>query len=1465
MAESTLALTQSDLYKAVSQRLGWGYSDELPDADEQAVVNACVRDGLLRAYYPLLKKDESVYGWSFLRPTATLSLSSGTQAYDLPDGCDGHVYKMALTTGVQSFPIRFINPLDLLQLKARENAANATPVYAAIRPKTTSGSTTVGQRWEVLFYPTPNATITASYTYSISPDAPGIGVYTLGGPAFGQVILAACLARAEEVAADGTSDRDTFQMVLAAAVERDRLIWQETERQWQAVAPVFGTWSWLLRESAGAMFNVWNLNLLAHDERMQIESIVERAIQNVYYPPVEGGHRWSFLNPTATLALSNGTAAYDLPSGFSGLRGSMVLTVGSTKTRVQEIDENDLVSLQSVEAAANAMPRYVAIRPKTTTGSAVQGYEAVFYPIPNGSFTASYRYDLTPATPSTSNEYLYGPPFMANLFRQACIAELEQVKQSGDGEQTRFKQHLDRAIEADRRIREPDGSPWSMTEPTFGTWSWLRREVSMAMLGRGNTNLLTHSESGRIDNVVRLGLQRVYHPDPVEGDSESHLWTFLNPTATLALSSGTAAYDLPADFRAMTGPMVATSGSGPVCLEVISEEQIRIAQTVEAPANAPPKYVAIRPKAAAGTSQQVFEAVFYPTPNGSFTITYRYARVPASPSTSAEYPYGAPHLAGLFRRACLLEAGVETDREAFAADLRRMILADRKTIETESKLWSITEPTYGTFDWYKRYVAGELYGIWSLAFLSHTKIREVELIVNRGIRHFYTAATGDEPHSWSFLRPEATLALASGTFTYNLPVDCTSVFGTFEFVGANQRPIQRIDPDRLLQLRASEGASNAAPTVFATRHKTSDGSAEQGLEVLFYPTPDAIYSLRYHYVVVPPDLTSSLQYPWGGKVHAETILASCLMVAASHARLEQTETRRAEFDQRLRSSIQLDRQIASDEGETWTAAEPTYGTFSWFQRELGREVFGNNPTLWTLAQQGQVNTWIQRGLRQFYTPPAIEADGRPGDRAHRWSFLSPRATLALSNGTATYDLPADLEGVLGEFSFAGSSANRSIHQISDAELRSLQATAAATGVPKYFSLTPKTTSMSAAQQWQVSFYPTPGSSLTVTYQYRVNAATLLSVSAPYPYGGTVHAETILASCRCIKAQGTPEYEQAYAVFMQRLGASISSDRQFLETMVSTWSVTAPVYGTFDWLLQELGAVLLSANSGAWTHEEQRKIESLAQRGIRQFCVPSMAAGDTRYFGHRWSFLYVLREMTTNAPYSTGTIAATSGVVTLSGGTWPSWAADGELVVGGVTYQVATRDSDTQITLVDTSKSVTAGSTYSLPRRFYTLASDIESIEGTLTYRSDTFGARQIKLYQQSHIDNLAQMADSSGIPHSGTVNVVYSAGNVASQRLELWPRADAVYELKFKCKLRLADLVPGDVLPGDKEHAETILKSALAIADPSKYRAEFLEMLAASIQLDQATRAPERIADVGNFCGGSDSDHVTLYEGQEYN
>lgn len=112
-----------------------------------------------------------------------------------------------------------------------------------------------------------------------------------------------------------------------------------------------------------------------------------------------------------------------------------------------------------------------------------------------------------------------------------------------------------------------------------------------------------------------------------------------------------------------------------------------------------------------------------------------------------------------------------------------------------------------------------------------------------------------------------------------------------------------------------------------------------------------------------------------------------------------------------------------------------------------------------------------------------------------------------------------------------------------------------------------------------------------------------------------------------------------------------------------------------------------------------------------------AIGDTlREIGnHAWTWYTGKFGITTEASYDTGTITYTHSTrtVTLADGTWPANAAYGSLEIDNVIYLVASRVSDSQITLRadgNPGANVAAGTDYCWFRESYTLPPGFVSME-----------------------------------------------------------------------------------------------------------------------------------------------------------
>lgn len=315
---------------------------------------------------------------------------------------------------------------------------------------------------------------------------------------------------------------------------------------------------------------------------------------------------------------------------------------------------------------------------------------------------------------------------------------------------------------------------------------------------------------------------------------------------------------------------------------------------------------------------------------------------------------------------------------------------------------------------------------------------------------------------------------------------------------------------------------------------------------------------------------------------------------------------------------------------------------------------------------------------------------------------------------------------------------------------------------------------------------------------------------------------------------------------------------------ASYPTSRPTYGTYEWFQQELGvAANLGANFNIWEHRDVEKINSIIQRGIHRFYTP---AGTDRRFqrGYQWSFLQPLTTLTTTGAYSTGTVTVVAGVATISGGTWPSWAADGDLTVSGVTYVAASLDGN-DLTLEDLTVTAAAGTTFELTRPRYSMPATFDGNLNSLSYQSGT-GYSMIRVFPEEEIRRRGLRYKTSGFPEIAAIYpVTPDADNGTQWQIKFFPAPDSAYVLEYRYRIEPADLAPGDFPLGGRAHAETILMSCMAILDP-RHESSFIARLASAIDLDQSTHAPAHLGknldhsdDIGNHVHGRNN-YLTTYD-----
>jgi hypothetical protein len=320
-------------------------------------------------------------------------------------------------------------------------------------------------------------------------------------------------------------------------------------------------------------------------------------------------------------------------------------------------------------------------------------------------------------------------------------------------------------------------------------------------------------------------------------------------------------------------------------------------------------------------------------------------------------------------------------------------------------------------------------------------------------------------------------------------------------------------------------------------------------------------------------------------------------------------------------------------------------------------------------------------------------------------------------------------------------------------------------------------------------------------------------------------------------------------FVNAVGSAVPLTRTIKTVSAAGAAAAATPGSTLDQGLGDLQAAVghflgYTSTSANWSAVKLALIDSIVQSGLRRFYWPPPLPG--QMMAHEWSWIKPTATLTTAAPYSTGTVTIVDGVVTLVTGTWPSWAASGVIKVSGLTHAVDTRDSDSQLTLHNTSLDAAALTTYVLSQLDYDLPSDFGHLEGGLTFAPNLHwppiqvaGEGLIRQYRQSGSGDV-------GVPRYAAVRAKTVPDSTSvGQRFEvMFDKApDAAYVLAYRYAILPDRLTTTNAMPyGGIAMAETLLESCLSVAEERvndtrgvHYQA-FIERLAAAISFDSRNR-----------------------------
>jgi hypothetical protein len=417
----------------------------------------------------------------------------------------------------------------------------------------------------------------------------------------------------------------------------------------------------------------------------------------------------------------------------------------------------------------------------------------------------------------------------------------------------------------------------------------------------------------RVRDWVRAGERQFYYPQPLlraEGGKpvladKPHQWSFLNPVAVLSLTEGQYVVNLPDDFGQDLKGVTFSSDSAQSPIKVVTDTHLRALRARGATAGVP-KYVSVRPQDFTGTGAQKFAAAFHPTPDAGYLVEFAGNVVPLGMNPDHPYPLGGGvHAETILASIQLVaedqDAGDGAVRAKYMERLASSVQYDLEVLNRDSSSWSLIEPEYGHFDWFRR-ATGDLYGFGADdASWNHEQRGRVNRIVQAGIRRVYY-----NQHDWHFLKPEFQFQTVSGVDDYVLDGGCGGLIGelSIDRDGGIGIPLKKIAYAHLLRLRSMGQFTSAHPLYYSEYPLASGGTMHQKWGIGFHPTPGSSVTVRGRMRVIPPELSDDHPFPYGGPPHVETFLESCLALVEQETGRQSGHI--AAFGERLAASVQYD-------------------------------------------------------------------------------------------------------------------------------------------------------------------------------------------------------------------------------------------------------------------------------------------------------------------------------------------------------------------------------------------------------------------------------------------------------------------------------------------------------------------------------------------------------------------------------
>ncbi len=200
-----------------------------------------------------------------------------------------------------------------------------------------------------------------------------------------------------------------------------------------------------------------------------------------------------------------------------------------------------------------------------------------------------------------------------------------------------------------------------------------------------------------------------------------------------------------------------------------------------------------------------------------------------------------------------------------------------------------------------------------LEFITEANLIDVIRIVESGLRQFYFVGPRTElngaPYEWRFLKPTIEFQIVQGDRDIQMPDDFDGITGPLEFKAGDNawggvKVVEPQDIDHFRGLSTTDTVSSwpRYAAIRPLKHEQTDGQRKQ---MSIWPEASSDYTLRFAFKVLPENLTSIREYPYGGAQHAETILAACEAEAELYMD-DERGVRWEKYQERLAASVSID-------------------------------------------------------------------------------------------------------------------------------------------------------------------------------------------------------------------------------------------------------------------------------------------------------------------------------------------------------------------------------------------------------------------------------------------------------------------------------------------------------------------------------------------------------------------------------